>query len=103
MSRFAKIRWEIVYIYCTEFLDLQKIEYPKLRKFNGKLCTLYTYETSAFAEKLNVQYCGNSTGNSVRYMYGMSKFAKNLNIPNSENSTGNCVHYLCTEIGRAHV
>ena len=51
---------------------------------------------SGFAEKLNVQNCGNSTGNSVRYMNGMSKFAKKLNIPNSENSAGNCVHYLCT-------
>ena len=48
-----------------------------------------------FAEKLNVQYCRNSTGNSVHYMSGMSGFAKKLNIPNSENSTGNCVHYLC--------
>ena len=53
------------------------------------------YGMSGFAEKLNVQNCGNSTGNSIRYMYGMSKFAKKLNIPNSENSTGNCVHYLC--------
>ena len=48
-----------------------------------------------FAEKLNVQYCGNSTGNSVHYMSGMSGFAEKLNIPKSENSTGNCVHYLC--------
>ena len=78
------------------FWICRKIEYPKLRKFNGKLCTLHTYGRSGFAEKLNVQNSGNSTGNSVRYMYGMSKFAKKLNIPNSENSTGNCVHYLCT-------
>ena len=49
-----------------------------------------------FAEKLNVQYCGNSTGNYVHYMSGMSGFAEKLNIPNSENSTGNCVRYLCT-------
>ena len=49
-----------------------------------------------FTEKLNVQNCGNSMGNYVRYMYEMSKFAKKLNIPNSENSTGNCVHYLTT-------
>ena len=74
----------------------KKIEYPKLGKFNRKLCTLHTYGTSGFAEKLNVQNWGNSTGNSLRYMNGMSKFAKKLNIPNSENSTGNCVHYLCT-------
>ena len=54
------------------------------------------YRMSGFAEKLNVQNCGKSTGNSVRYMCGMSKFAKKLNILNSENSMGNCVHYLCT-------
>ena len=51
-----------------------------------------------FAEKLNIQYCGNSTGNSVHYMSGMSRFAEKLNIPNYENSTGNCEHYLCTAI-----
>ena len=49
-----------------------------------------------FAEKLNVQYSGNSTGNSIHYISEMSGFAEKLNIPNSENSTGNCVHYLCT-------
>ena len=54
------------------------------------------YGMSGFAEKLNVQNCGNWTGNSERYMNGMSKLAKKFNIPNSENSTGNCVHYLCT-------
>ena len=48
------------------------------------------------AEKLNVQYCGNSMGNSVHYMFEISRFAEKLNIPNSLNSTGNCVHYLCT-------
>ena len=64
----AQIQWEIVYIFCTEFLDLQKnwisqtwkiqrkivyiiyvlnvwicrkIECPELRKLNWKLCTLY--------------------------------------------------------------
>ena len=49
-----------------------------------------------FAEKLNVQNCGNSTGNSVRYMYGMSGFAEKLSITNSKNSMGDFVHYLCT-------
>ena len=48
------------------------------------------------AEKLHVQYCGNSMGNSVHYMFEISRFAEKLNIPNSENSTGNCVDYLCT-------
>ena len=48
-----------------------------------------------FAEKLNVQNCGNSVGNSLHYMYGMSGFVERLNILDTENSTGNCVHYLC--------
>ena len=75
---------------------VEKIEYPELRKFNGKLYTLYMYGLVGFAKKLNVQNCGNSTGNSVHYMYGMFGFVEKLNFPNSENSTGNCVHYLCT-------
>ena len=54
-----------------EFLDIKKIEYPEFQKFNGKLCTLYMYEMSGFAEKLNTQ--------------------------NYENSTGNCVQYICME------
>ena len=74
----------------------EKIEYPELRKFNGKLYTLYMYEMVGFVQKFNVQNCRNSTGNSEHYMYGMFGFVKKLNIPNSENSTGNCVHYLCT-------
>ena len=37
----------------------RKIEYPKLRKFNAKLCALYTHGTSGFAENLNVQNCEN--------------------------------------------
>ena len=28
----------------------KKIEYPELRKFIGKLCTLYMYVTSGFAK-----------------------------------------------------
>ena len=72
---------------------VEKIEYPELRKFNGKLYTLYMYGIVGFAKKLNVQNCGNSTGNSVHYMYGLSGFAEKLNFSNSENSTGNCVHY----------
>ena len=53
------------------------------------------YRMVGFAEKLNVQNCGNSTRNSICYMYGISGFAEKLNIPNSENSAGNWVHYLC--------
>ena len=37
---------EIVYIICTEC--------PELRKFDGKLCTFYTFGMSGFAEKLNI-------------------------------------------------
>ena len=57
------------------------------------MCTLYTYETSGFAEKLNVQNCGNSMGNSVHYMYVMSGFAEKFNVLNSINSTENYLHY----------
>ena len=55
----------------------EEIEYPELQKFNGKLYTLYMQGMVGFAEKLNIQYCGNSTGNSVHYMSGMSGFAEN--------------------------
>ena len=102
----------------------RKIEYLELRNFNGKLCALYLYERSGFAEELNIQNCENSTGNCVYYMctksqdlqkiwisrtvkiqgklctlytHGMSWFAENLNIQNCEISTRNCEHYICTE------
>ena len=51
-----KIQQEIVYIiYAQNVLLCRKFEYPELRKFNWKLCTLYFYEMSGFAEKLNFQ------------------------------------------------
>ena len=71
----------------------EKIEYPELQKFNEKLCTLYTYGTSGFAEKLNVQNCGNCIGNCVHYMYIMTGLAEKLNVRNSKNSTENSVYY----------
>ena len=74
----------------------EEIEYPELQKFNGKLYTLYMYGMVGLAEKLNVQYCGNSIGNYEHYISGMSGFEEKLNIPSSENLAGNCVHYLCT-------
>ena len=49
----------------------KKNEYLELRKFNGKLYTLYIYGMSGFVEKLNLQ--------------------------NYKNSTGNCLHYICTK------
>ena len=49
ISRTAKIQREIVYIiYVREVLFWRKIEYLELRKFVGKLCTLYIYGTSWF-------------------------------------------------------
>ena len=70
----------------------EEIEYPKFRKFSGKLCTLYMYGLSGFAEKLNILKYINSMGNYVHYTYGMSGFADKLKIWMSVNSTENCVH-----------
>ena len=50
-----------------------------------------------FAEKLIVQYCGNSTGNCIHYMYGMFGFAEKLNVQNCVNLTENYGHYFCTK------
>ena len=41
------------------------------------------YELSTFVEKLYIQNCINSTGNSEYYMYELSRFAEKLNIQNS--------------------
>ena len=72
-----------------------------------------------FTEKLNVQNCGNSTGNYVRYMYVMTGFCRKIECPelhkfygkfstlyvrnvwiwkkidchSNANSVGNCVHF----------
>ena len=43
-----------------------EIEDPKFRKFNEKLCTLYMYGMSGYAEKLKIWNCVNSTGNCAR-------------------------------------
>ena len=72
ISRTAKIQREIVYIiYVQNVWICKKIDYPELQKFNGKLCTLYVYKKSGFAE--------------------------NLNIQNYKNWMANCVHDICTE------
>ena len=46
---------------CTLFVQnvwiSKKIEYPEMRIFNGKLCTIYMYSMTGQAEKLNVQNC----------------------------------------------
>ena len=83
---------EIVYIKCTECLFCGEIEYPKFRKFNGKLYTLYMCGISGFAEKLNILKYTNSTGDYVHYTYGMWGFSYKLKIQNCVNLTGNCVH-----------
>ena len=46
----------------------KKNESPELRKFKGKLYTLYMYEMSEFVEKLNLQNFKNSTGNRLHYI-----------------------------------
>ena len=69
ISRTTKIQWEIVYnMYVWNVRICWKIKYPKLRKFIGKLCTLFMYGISGFAEKLNIHSCENSTENCVRYI-----------------------------------
>ena len=110
----------IVYIICTECLDLQKIW---ISWTDGKLCTLYMYGMSGFAEKWNIQNCvsrtgncvhyicmecldlhkifniqnyNNSTGNCIQYLYRMSGLAKKLNIQKCVYLTENCVQYICT-------
>ena len=73
ISRTMKIQREIVYIiYAHNDWICRKIEYSELQKFDEKFYTLYRYEMSGFAEKLNIQNC--------------------------ENSTGNCLHYISTEV-----
>ena len=69
ISRTAKIQREIVYnIYVRNVRICWKIEYPELWKFIEKLCTLYMYGMSGFAEKWNNQSCENSMENYVRYI-----------------------------------
>ena len=50
-NKAAKIQQKIVYvIYERTVWIRKKIECLELRKFNGKLCTLYTYEISGLAK-----------------------------------------------------
>ena len=81
-----------MYIIFTECQFCGEIDDPKFPKFSVKLCTLYLYEMSAFAVKLNIQNYVNSTENYVHYTYEMTGFADKLNIQNCVNSAGNYVH-----------
>ena len=66
IQRVKNSKQNCVHYICTECLVLRiNCIYPKFRKFNGKLCTLYMHGMSEFAEKLNIQNCVNSTGNCV--------------------------------------
>ena len=79
-------------------MDLQKIENPELRKFNGKLCTLYLYGTVGFVKKNEFPEQRKFKGKlCTLYMYKTSGFVEKLNIHNCENSTANFVPYVCTE------
>ena len=42
-----------------------EIENPKFHKFSGKLCTVYMYGLSGFADEFKIQNYVNSMGNSV--------------------------------------
>ena len=46
---------------------------------------------SAFAERLHIQDCVNSTGNCVHYMYGFSGFIEKMNFADTLNAQ-NCVN-----------
>ena len=117
ISRASKIRRKILYIiYVRKVWICRKIEYPELRKFNGKFCALCMYRMSGFAEKLNIQNCKILMGNYIctngldllknwisrtaklctLYLYVMSGFAKNLNVQNSANER-EIVYIICTE------
>ena len=69
---------------CTVYAHIvwirKKIEYHVLHVFNSKLCTLYMYGMSGLAEKLNVHNCITWMGNCIRNMHEMYGFAGNLNI-----------------------
>ena len=92
IQNFVNLAGIVYIIYVRNIWFCGETEYSKFVKFNEKLCTLYMYEISGFAEKLNIFKYINSTGNYVCYTYGMSGFANKLKIQNCVNSTGKCVH-----------
>ena len=98
MSRTAKIHREIAHImYVRNVWICKKIEYPKLRKLNWKLCTLCAWNVW-ISKKIEYRLLHIFNGKlCTLYMYEMSGFAEKLNIQNYENSMGNCVQYVCME------
>ena len=120
MSRFAKIQWEIVYIICTEFLDLQKnwiaqtltiqrkivciiyaqnvwicrkVECPELQKLNCKLCTLYVRNDWS-CRKIECPELHKFYGKfSTLYVRNVWIWRK-IDCHSCENFVGNCVHYM---------
>ena len=63
-----KFKGKLCTLYVQNICMCRKIEYPKQRKFDGKLCTLYMYGMTGLAKKLNVQNCVNSTGKCTLYV-----------------------------------
>ena len=83
-----KFNGNLCTLYVWNVWICREIYCLKMHKFNGKLCTLYMYGMVGFAEKLNVQNCGNSTGNCVHYICKEClDLQKIFNIQNSKNST----------------
>ena len=84
-------------LYIRDVWISREIEYPKLRKLNGKLCTLYArniWISRKIEYPLPLIFNGKLC---TLYMYGMPGFAKKSFVQNCENSTGNCVQYICME------
>ena len=81
MSNTAKIQRKIVYvIYVRNIWISKKIECPKLRKFNGKLCTLHEQNVWICRkieypklQNFNMKLC-------TLYMNGLFRLEKKLNV-----------------------
>ena len=87
-----------MYIICVRKVRIcRKFEYPELRKFNGKLCTLYARNVW-ISGKIEYPLLHIFNGKlCTLYMYGMSGFAEKSYIQNCVISMVNCVHYICTK------
>ena len=54
IQNFVKSAGIVYIIYVRKVWFCGEIEYLKFRKFNEKLCTLYMYGMSGYAEKLKI-------------------------------------------------